>query len=201
MFAGLARFFSNINLSARAEPFAPQASEESSTIPSDVPLEANECVACTESTPLHNLYIAPCSHGYCTACAVKMFEDSVSDDTLYPPRCCQQDLDLEPFRWFLGDIFVTRFMTKAIEIATTNRTYCHVATCSKFILPCDVVDNNGVCTCLSWTCMRCKQAEHDGDCAAASHSAVLALAQAQGWQSCPRCYAIIELTEGCNHIT
>jgi len=161
-----------------------------------------ECIACTESKPESQIYIAPCSHAYCITCTTRMFQDSLRNESVYPPRCCQQDLALSSVSNVLGSAFVTRFIIRAIEVATFDRTYCHVATCSRFILPCDIAGVHAGCqTCNTATCTRCKQAAHRGDCAVASTAAVLTLVEAQGWRDCPRCHAIIELTEGCNHIT
>ena len=185
-----------------AEEFNPQAeplNHEAVEGISD-PLSIDDCVACTETKPISELYHAPCSHRYCTACTTKMFEDSLKDETLYPPRCCQQDLALEFVSEALGPEFVTRFITKAIEVASTDRTYCHA--CSAFILPCDIEDDIATCeSCSAPTCAQCKEAAHGGNCVLTSDRALDELAEAQNWRSCPRCHAVVELREGCNHIT
>jgi len=162
-----------------------------------------DCVSCTETKSYDHVYIASCGHVYCTTCLIKMFEDSLKDESVYPPRCCQQNLPLGCVSKVLGLHFTREFKTREIEVATLNRTYCHVATCSTFILPCDISANgSGLCgTCYERTCTRCKQAAHEGHCAEPSRPAVFALAEAQGWQSCSRCHAIVELRNGCNHIT
>ena len=202
MFAALTRFFSNISLSTRRESIDFDASEETSIALSDFPVELDDCLACTESKPVTELHVAPCGHAYCRNCTIKMFEDSVKDESVYPPRCCRQKLELESVGEALGPQFVERFMLKDIEVASPNRTYCHVLTCSAFILPCDITNGLGLCeSCSAATCTQCKQAAHDGDCATASHAAVLDLAKEQGWRSCSRCHAIVELRDGCNHIT
>lgn len=177
-------------------------SEGKSTDVSHLPPETDECVACAESKPVSELYQAPCDHAYCAACTTKMFEDSLKDESLYPPRCCQQDLALDSVSEELGLPFVTRFIIKGIEVATTDRTYCHVATCSTFILPCDITDSTALCeSCSAETCAQCKQATHAGHCVLEIDREVLALAEARGWRSCSSCHVMVELREGCNHIT
>jgi len=197
MLALFARLFSNVKLGAHQVPAFHDASEGSSTAQPETSPGLDNWVACTESKPGSELCIAPCSHAYCTICITKMFEDSLKDESIYPPRCCGREVALEPVRDMLGSEFVRAFMTRAIEVATPARTYCHVATCSSFI-----TNGLGFCeSCSVATCTQCKQAAHNGDCAAASHTAVLELAKKQGWQSCPSCHAVVELRDGCNHIT
>jgi len=197
MLASFVRLFSIVKLSANQEPAFHDASKGSSTGQPEISPGLDDCVACTESKPVSELYIAPCSHAYCTICTTKMFEDSLKDESIYPPRCCQRELALETVSDMLGPEFVRAFMTKAIEVATSNRTYCYVATCSSYI-----TNGLGFCeSCSVATCTQCKQAAHNGNCAEASRTAVLELANEQGWQSCPSCHAVVELRDGCNHIT
>jgi len=161
-----------------------------------------ECVACNNRFPSHQLYIAPCNDVYCTDCTVRLFEDSLRDESLFPPRCCRQDMTISSVRTILGPALTERFDLKAIEHATPDKTYCHNPVCSRFILPYDIDGDRGTCTdCHAVTCVGCKETAHDGNCEEARDAVFQALREEQGWRDCFRCHAVVELDTGCNHIT
>jgi len=165
-------------------------------------LPTHECVACSDRKPAVQTYSAPCLDTYCATCLIQLFEDSLVDGSLFPPRCCRQDMAISDVRVFLGPELTHRVELKAIEHNTVDKTYCSNRTCSTFILPTGIIDNRGKCTvCDTETCVRCKEHAHVGNCEQARDDVVLALAQEQGWRRCFGCQAIVELNTGCNHIT
>jgi len=201
------RHFTNLRLSRSM----------SGAIPDDTPLNTSdtdnagegssrhvfsECVACNDRFPAPQGYTAPCDHVYCTGCTVRLFEDSLRDESLFPPRCCRQEMAIDSVQTILGAALTQRFNLRAIEHATPNKTYCHDPRCSRFILPDNILGHHGVCTeCRTVTCVHCKQGAHNGDCEEAADTVFQALTQAQGWRDCYRCHAVVELNFGCNHIT
>lgn len=108
-------------------------------------LETRECVACSDSKPAAQTYLAPCEDTYCAACLIKLFENSVMDQSLFPPRCCYQDMVLSDIRVFLGPELGHRVELKMIEHNTVDKTYCSNRTCSTFILPTSITKNYGKC--------------------------------------------------------
>ncbi|KAI1802360.1 IBR finger domain-containing protein [Daldinia bambusicola] len=166
-------------------------------------VELRECLACGETTEVTRLVKAPCGHEYCLRCLAQLFRNATTDETLYPPRCCRQEIPLRPNERFLPNDIVTTFREKAVEFSTTNRTYCHRPTCSVFIHPNTYVNNVATChACQSRTCVTCKRQSHDGDCPYDEDlQQVMRLAREQGWQRCANCRAMVELNTGCNHIT
>ncbi|KAG2025857.1 hypothetical protein GB937_002579 [Aspergillus fischeri] len=124
-----------------------------------------ECAVCTELVPSTDIIPAPCSHTYCRICAVRLFQDSMTDETLFPPRCCRKEIPLSLVSGFLGLARSQQFEEKAIEFSDPHRTYCSNPSCSEYIFPYSVSSYIGTCShCSSRTCMRCKKPAHEGDC-------------------------------------
>ena len=161
-----------------------------------------DCIACTEATPIPETIETPCSHNYCRACATKLFEDSLRDETLFPPRCCRTAIPLNLVQHFLNPDLNKRFLDKSIEHTDPNRTYCSNATCSRYLRAAGALGSNSryCAQCFRWTCARCKKGHDPGtDCP--DDDEVLHLGKQAGWQRCSRCKNLVELTTGCNHIT
>jgi hypothetical protein len=104
------------------------------------PASANEplgptrdCVACGERHHDTDVAACPCSHDYCRDCLNSLFKASLTDEGLFPPKCCGQEISLEIYRTLVHDKGVAeQFQEKKVEFGTVNRTYCHQATCSAF---------------------------------------------------------------------
>lgn len=158
------------------------------------------CVACAE---LRSVLQAPCQHRYCDGCTVRLFGDAITDETLYPVRCCGQNIPLSLARPFLGPELTVQFELKSIEFGTQDRTYCAKVSCGQFINPDWINGYTATClVCNQLTCILCKRYSHSGDCLRDDETnKMLELARAAGWQRCFKCAAIIELEHGCNHIT
>lgn len=142
-----------------------------------------------------------CQHYYCRVCITRLFTDATVDETLFPPRCCGQTLHVSLVRSFISTELTAKIEQRAIEFGTPNRTYC--TSCGAFINP-DRIDGHwGHClACNQRTCILCKGRYHEGDCPRdAGLEDVLRLARETGWQRCLECHAMIELRQGCNHIT
>lgn len=159
------------------------------------------CVACNE----RKLVIeTPCHHNYCRECVRHLFSDATLDETLFPPRCCRQNIPVSLVRYFLGSILTARFERKAIEFGTVDKTYCSDPVCAAFIEPYHIQGSTGSCPgegCETRTCILCKGTAHDGDCPSRDEfNETLSLAREAGWQRC-RCQNVVELGLGCNHIT
>lgn len=161
------------------------------------------CEACGDRKHFAELAQAPCRHEYCERCLTLLFENSMVDESLFPPRCCRQAIPLDKNRLFLNTALVKRFREKALEFSTPNRTYCHNRDCGIFIPPDKYTQTTASCDrCRSQTCTTCKRASHDGDCPYDEElQQVIQLARDQGWQRCQNCWGLVELNTGCNHMT
>ncbi|KAH9433022.1 hypothetical protein MCOR02_007693 [Pyricularia oryzae] len=155
------------------------------------------CTGCGDEFDFINVARCPCSHEYCRGCLNSLFQASTLDESLYPPRCCQQRIPLDKNRIFLTPDLVGRFKAKEMELETSSKVYCHDPKCSTFVPPRFVnkVKNTAVCVkCNKRTCTTCKGAEHAGDCPQDSGvQQVLELAVQEGWQRCYNCFRIVEL--------
>ena len=128
----------------------------------------------------------------------------MTDESLYPPRCCKVALDLDDVLDMLDIKTVGQFKAKEMEYNTEDRTYCHEPRCSTFVPPAFIRGTRAICVkCGSRTCTLCKQEEHTGTPCPADENKVLLqdLARQQGWQNCQRCKRMVELTMGCYHMS
>lgn len=166
-----------------------------------------ECVICGDDVVASRSFKAPCAHRYCRGCIVSLVETSLRDESLHPLRCCQQPLPLTDgvFRFISSSLYL-QFLRKRCEysVPAGSRVYCSNQRCSTFLgasgdMKRDVTCNN----CDTISCSQCKNNAHPGeDCS--EHHSMLELretAVANNWQTCPGCHAIVELSQGCYHIT
>ncbi|KAJ6188316.1 hypothetical protein N7519_003224 [Penicillium mononematosum] len=176
--------------------------EDTMTIPmAPPPVVLRECIACSESRPESDTVQNSCSHVYCQGCVIRLLQNSLADESLFPPRCCRQPLPLEGARGIINDELWARFEEKTIEHGDRHRTYCSDPACSRYILPAYVHGTIATCrVCNRQTCTLCKKTNHQGQCVD-DRAEVLELARAEGWQRCSNCNHLVELRSGCNHIT
>ena len=165
------------------------------------------CVTCHDYFPVQILMIAPCGDNYCGACTHELFDASMKDESLFPPRCCGRELVLDSAKalfphQFTAD-FLEHFQVKSIEFNTTDRTYCHGASCSQFITPDHIRGDIATCgNCQLETCTFCKGRSHEGDCPEdPAFASLMTVARIEGYQRCYQCRRLVELVLGCNHIT
>ncbi|KAK2059121.1 IBR finger domain-containing protein [Colletotrichum caudatum] len=164
------------------------------------------CVICRDVYAARELYENPgCQDMYCAGCLRNLFEASIKDESLFPPRCCGHAIPIDDISGKLfSDEFVNTFHAKSVEYSTTDRTYCHAPTCSAFIPPATIHGDIGTCpTCQARVCALCKGPEHqDHACTQdAATQQVLQLAKDNKWKRCPSCQTVVELDVGCYHIT
>lgn len=169
----------------------------------DKDVESRPCTVCEDYRAASDLASCPCSHEYCHGCLSRLFDLATVDESLFPPRCCQQPILVDDHLEVLGPALVGKFKAKALELSTPNRTYCHRPECSTFIPPQYIQDGVATCVrCSGETCISCKGARHARDCPQDKATQdVLRLAKENGWQSCYSCHRLVELGIGCNHMS
>lgn len=163
---------------------------------------SGHCTACDSTKPLFDVCQAPCGHSYCQECIQTLFELSITDETLFPPRCCRERIPLQSVKIYLSPLVVQIFEEKSIEFETSDRTYCSQLACSSFIAPANITGEQATCKeCGTHTCTICKNSAHNGDCPQdIATQQVLEAAREHGWQRCFNCRRLVELDIGCNHI-
>lgn len=132
----------------------------------------------------------------------ELFRSSYVDESLFPPRCCRQEIpiDLQGINLFLPKSLRDRYQERLIEHNTTDRTYCATPNCSKFIPPSNIISNLARCAdCHRSTCTRCKRGHHNGACRVdRGLEQALELAAQEGWRRCNGCQNMVELAHGCS---
>ncbi|KAH7921836.1 hypothetical protein BV22DRAFT_1038165 [Leucogyrophana mollusca] len=165
------------------------------------------CVVCQD--PIYNAEVrAPCGHFYGIDCVTDLFQSATRDETLYPPRCCRQIIDVAQVERHLSADLVRLFREKAVEFGTLKRVYCATPTCSRFLGPlyegfftkfytCPARD------CATKTCGKCRASHAERQSCTTDNSSdeILAFSRRAGWARCPGCAQMIELNMGCFHMT
>ena len=190
----------------RAHKIADPPDAESSKWAASRPPKApkRHCTACRETFSFSELGRAPCTHEYCRTCLQDLFTASMTDDTLFPPRCCRQPITPSTnIRIYLTPSIVHLYTAKRIEFDTSDRTYCSNPLCSSFIRTEFVSEEKATCkVCETVTCTISKGTEHGGDCPEdEALKVVLETARENQWQRCYNCHRLVELDTGCNHMT
>ncbi|KAJ5496439.1 IBR finger domain protein, partial [Penicillium fimorum] len=165
--------------------------------------QTRQCVGCGDDAEFFNVARVPCQHEYCRSCLEALFKASITDESLFPPRCCRQPINLSTARIFLKFDLVQLYEKKKVEFETPNRTYCYSTECSVFIGESHIDGEVATCPdCQHTTCTNCKGRAHTGDCPNDSAmQQLLSAAQENGWQRCYSCWRLVELDHGCNHMT
>ncbi|KAJ7056840.1 hypothetical protein C8F01DRAFT_364676 [Mycena amicta] len=168
------------------------------------------CVICREHVYSRFPFETVCGHSYCNECISNLARACIGDESLYPLQCCRQPMPMNgPQGVFaqLGMRLQLEFRRKATEFGTLagDRIYCPRATCSAF-LGSSANRPTQTCHCQSCgtdVCVLCKEVVHPGERCGdnAALEQVKALARTEGWQTCPGCARIIELHQGCFHMT
>ncbi|KAJ5383935.1 hypothetical protein N7517_001846 [Penicillium concentricum] len=160
----------------------------------------SECVSCRDEQPQDDMIKTKCSHFYCKACLIRLFTDSLRDESLFPPQCCRRSIAAS--EEMIGPALIQKHKEKAIELSDPDRTYCCNSKCAEY-LP-RKATRDVVCKCTSCgvrTCRKCKKHVHEGRCVYKLDALLEELAECKKWQRCSNCSRLIELSTGCNHIT
>ncbi|KAH9894591.1 hypothetical protein F4778DRAFT_784026 [Xylariomycetidae sp. FL2044] len=171
--------------------------------PRPQPQPQRPCTSCMDVKPANLLVKAPCSHDYCHECLLRLFRSAMTDESLFPPRCCSTTIPPEDQLQVLGVNLVQKYHEKEEEYSTVNRTYCYESACRVFIPLRYIEGDRALCpSCVHETCIYCKRMAHAGECPH-DHELrqVLDVAEAEGWKRCVKCFSMVELEQGCNHIT
>ncbi|KAI5481600.1 hypothetical protein MNV49_002826 [Pseudohyphozyma bogoriensis] len=167
-----------------------------------------DCVICGDSLYKSSAIKVPCPHGhhYCRHCLRDLAVRAMDDETLMPPRCDGVPIPMELITPRLTPEQQKRFASKKVEFGTPDRLYCSTATCSKFLgAATSAAHKRSVqCgDCSSSTYSACKAPWHGafGACGKGSDAEVVdAITREHGFQRCPTCRRLVELSVGCYHM-
>ncbi|KAL3420363.1 IBR domain-containing protein [Phlyctema vagabunda] len=172
----------------------------------------NSCVCCrNEFKSSKALQMLPCLHSYCDTCLRVLITQASNDESKMPPRCCSRAIPGVTIQTVLSREEQQAFMKNVIEFNTPweARIFCPNTACAEFIPWRGKIDPKHpfelVCRkCRTRACSICKQAAHPlgQDCPADwDLDAVLQMGENAGWRRCYKCRNLVELVQGCSHIT
>ena len=174
-----------------------------------------ECLACMDDIPISKAPKLRCGHRMCHPCLKRIFDLSVTDPQHMPPKCCSEDhIPLKHVDKLFDLKFKKKWNKKYHEYTTKNRLYCPKQGCGNWIKPSHIyVDTSGgaahgrkygLCDrCRTKVCKLCNQKWHVASECPKDEATLqfVEKAKEEGWQKCYNCSAMVELKEGCNHMT
>lgn len=169
-----------------------------------------ECLTCgSDHVPITRSAKLQCGHRMCNSCLRRIFTMSIKDPQHMPPKCCNADhIPLKHVDHLFDDRFKILWNSKYQEYTTKNRLYCPANGCGQWIKPANMHSLHGrkygrCPRCKTKVCTLCNNKFHSsGECPNDPETNRLVdMAKEKGWQRCYNCRAMVELKEGCNHMT
>lgn len=169
-----------------------------------------ECLTClSDDVPRSKSAKLKCGHRMCHSCLKRIFRLSVNDPQHMPPKCCTADhIPLKHVEKLFDINFKKNWNRKFQEFSTKNRIYCPARRCGEWIKPGNMHKEDGrkygKCgRCKTKVCCLCNGKWHGTkDCPKDEETnRLLETAKQAGWQRCYNCRTMVELKEGCNHMT
>jgi hypothetical protein len=172
------------------------------------PKDRLECGMCLEDTTLVALMQMPCDCLRCIGCLNLSFDKVLSARHDFPLICCGTKINIQKYAEFLHPPLVTKFLAIADEFTAAQQLYCDSVKCFAFIRASLIADGTGICPkCFARTCAKCGKLESKHlyqphrTCPKDEDEQILdILAGKQQWKGCPQCRALIERSDGCNHM-
>lgn len=153
----------------------------------------------------------PCGHNFCEKCLRVIVTQAANDESKMPPRCCTQAIPSSVIKNVLTKDEQQDYLKAVLQFSTPweSRIFCPNPSCGEFIPKRSKIDPKHpfevICrTCRTRACSICKRAAHaiGQDCPADYElDAVLQMGEKSGWRRCYKCRNLVELTQGCSHIT
>ncbi|KDO30010.1 hypothetical protein SPRG_05199 [Saprolegnia parasitica CBS 223.65] len=163
------------------------------------------CCVCLHVQP--SAFTAPCNHEHCLPCLRALIVSATDDVARLPLACCQQlwDLDAIARTEALAHDAMQRLRDRTEEATADRPVYCPNTACPVTFVSARHIDGNEssvVCPgCRRRICTLCSARMHEGTCDDAADASLNALGAREGWQRCPHCRRMVELVDGCNHMT
>ncbi|KAK1985795.1 hypothetical protein LZ30DRAFT_583422 [Colletotrichum cereale] len=167
-----------------------------------------ECVVCMDEFSSSKIAKLKCGHRMCSVCLKRHFKISITDPQEMPPKCCSENIALKHVDHLFSTDFKRKWNRKFQEYSARNRVYCPSRRCGAWIKPHYIRKEGGrkygKCgQCRTKVCCSCNGRWHpSGECPNDEETTrFLDQAKDEGWKRCFRCHHMVELKEGCNHMT
>lgn len=185
-----------------AQPKAPERTDKH-----EKPGKQVQCVICLDDCA--KTAKLKCGHRMCSMCLKTVFKRSIKEPGEMPPKCCSHDIPLKFVDPLFNKSFKKTWNSKLVEFSTRNRIYCPYKRCGAWIKPDSVyrADDGRKCAkcgdCKMKVCCSCNGKWHSSRKCPKDEETNRFLEQAKeaGWQQCYKCREMVELKEGCNHMT
>ena len=134
-------------------------------VPEHLPELKLECSVCGEAVHPHATVRLACNDVYYKPCLKSFFLRVAQDESLFPPKCHRQLIDISTIEADFSIDELTAYQTAKLEFTSTDRVYCANPECTKFIpMSQRTADCAYYGVCWGKTCMYCKARAHDGGC-------------------------------------
>jgi hypothetical protein len=172
------------------------------------------CVSCGVERK-HCIHLR-CDHYQCALCLRLSVKIAFRDVSIWPPRCCEHftEAEIRAADNTPGLRLLQLWQQTRREQQAGRRVYCHDPKCAFFIDKRFITDDSDDVEekCRAWcpvcfekTCAKCRKKWHpDGKCEETTgkeQSEAMDLMDRHGFTMCARCGNVMQLSEGCNHIT
>ncbi|KAJ5945733.1 E3 ubiquitin-protein ligase [Penicillium verhagenii] len=127
-------------------------------------LPRERCLACLEYLYTEDLIQCPCDHYYCAGCMSDFVKATLSDTSIFPPKCCDKLIPFPTIKPSLSKVVVRKYEDRLKEMEAPP-SICFNTECAKPIRAKNINDHIGFCTqCTRRTCTFCGKEAHFGDC-------------------------------------
>src|SRR5258708_6907631 len=126
-------------------------------------LHSAPCVACGDTINGRYYVKAPCDHLYDLQCITDLIRHIITDESLFPPRCCKHAIPTHLFSALLPSGLREAFEKKSAEFSTPtkDRRYCPQPACSLFLGSVQTLGRSATCaSCKAAACTHCRKAAH-----------------------------------------
>ena len=193
-----------IKLDDSFKPLTPPKSSVTS-----VPSHTKECASCFDDVALPVAISLGCQHFYCSGCFSQLIRTAMQNENFWPPKCCLQNIPKKTLEKNLTPLEYANYKLKAKEYSTPagERWYCARPECGKWFCPSRYRSSDATMSCTHCShrmCLFCRNSAHDAGQKCPQDrglDATLAAAELEGWRRCYNCHTMVELGQGCRHIT
>ena len=170
--------------------------------------KTQECASCFEDVPRSTAMSLVCRHSYCRECLNRLVETAFQNENLWPPRCCLLDIPRPVIRKCLQakNIAMFTWKEKEFSVPIQDRWYCTSSKCGRWFDP-KVKRSSAKVECPHCRfkmCSHCRAEVHPVTISCPEDRglrATIDTARREGYQRCYNCHTMVELKEGCQHIT